>query len=445
MAADFAGTLNGMDYIAGGDTTETSNHVLLVEDSRAINQLLVTYLSKIPNVRVESSDSLAGAGRLIAQKPRRFFCAVLDLNLPDAPDGEVVALVQEAGIPVIVLTGSFDEKLRQRMLRARVVDYVLKRNPAEVEHLSNLVERVFKNQHVKVLVVDDSKSYRAYLVELLRRYRYQVLEAVDGKDALQQIAVHPEIGLIITDYNMPRMDGRELIERIRRNKRREEMAIIGLSDQSRHGTSAMLLKSGANDFLFKRFEVEEFYCRVTQNTEMIGYVRQIRDAATRDFLTKSFNRRHFFELAAPMFENANRGNLRLATAIVDADHFKNINDTHGHDVGDEALKLMARTLERSVRATDIVARYGGEEFVCLSVIKTDADAPILFERIRANMEQAELFENGKRVHITVSIGVTTNPGESLNEMLIRADRALYEAKRSGRNRVVIDTGAKTPA
>ncbi len=417
------------------------NKVLLVEDSRAVNQLLVCFISAISGVDVESTDSLKGAAQLIANDPEQFFCAILDLDLPDAPDGEVVPLVQRAGIPVIVLSGNFDNATREAMLKLRVVDYVLKRNPAEVEYVAYLVERIFENQLVKVLVVDDSVAYRSYLVELLRRYQYQTLEAMDGERALRVLDEHPDIRLIITDFNMPKMDGRELIERIRRTKRREEIAIIGLSDQTKRDTPAMLLKCGANDFLLKRFEVEEFYCRVTQNTSMIGYVQQIREAATRDFLTRSYNRRHFFELAAPMYKKAKCGDIKLAAAIIDADHFKKINDSFGHSAGDEALKTMANTLVGTVRSSDIVARYGGEEFVCLTIVRNQTEAEILYERVRANLASAELYEKGERIRITASIGVATDLCGSLPDMLNRADQAVYKAKELGRNRVFISTGS----
>ena len=262
------------------------------------------------------------------------------------------------------------------------------------------------------------------------------MTASNGKEALEVLEQHDDISLVITDYNMPEMNGLELIDAIRRDYRREDLAIIGVTDVSKAGLSVLLLKSGANDFLSKPFEIEEFYCRVTQNTNMISYVREIRDLATRDYLTKVYNRRHLYDVGEVLYANAKRGNVILAAAMVDADHFKAINDTYGHHIGDQALIALANALTLSLRNSDIVARYGGEEFACLAVIKKEDDAVLAFERVRKEVEDIELYSDGKRVRITVSIGVTTNLSSSLDEMLQRADAAVYEAKNSGRNRVV---------
>lgn len=411
--------------------------VLVVEDSRSVRQLLCGLIDEIKGVRAQAAGTRAEAAHWLSIDPRRFFCAVLDLNLPDAPEGEIVDLVRAYGIPVIVLTGSVDQSLREAMLAKQVIDYVIKSHATEIAHVADLVGRLHQNQSTKVLIVDDSASFRAYLGALLAQYRYQVLTAGDGREALEVLADHPDTALVITDYHMPRMSGLELILELRRRHRREELAIIGLSDASRKGLSALMLRSGANDFLTKPFEVEEFYCRVTQNTNMIAYVRQIRDAATHDFLTKAYNRHHLYELGQHLYASAQRGHVHLAEAMIDVDHFKRINDTWGHQVGDEALRQIARALQNTVRDTDIVARYGGEEFVCLAVQTPDEGGTALFERLRIALENIAFAVDGEPVPIAASIGVTLSLETSLEAMLNRADAALYQAKSGGRNRVVV--------
>jgi len=169
---------------------------------------------------------------------------------------------------------------------------------------------------------------------------------------------------------------------------------------------------------------------------MIGYVRQIREAATRDFLTGLYNRRHIFEVGHVFYSNACRGNVAMATALIDADHFKRINDSHGHQVGDQALRAIANAIQNTLRTGDLVGRYGGEEIVCLTLIKQPQDAPIAFERVREAVESIQLRAGGVRVPITVSVGVTTDRCTSLEQMIRRADEAVYQAKQAGRNRVV---------
>jgi len=122
--------------------------------------------------------------------------------------------------------------------------------------------------------------------------------------------------------------------------------------------------------------------------------------------------------------------------VVDPDHFKRINDGHGHQVGDQALKEIARAIQKTLRTGDLIGRYGGEEFVCLTLIKRPQDAPIAFERVRRAVESINLRADGVRVPITVSVGVTIDRCASLEQMIRRANEAVYQAKEAGRNRVV---------
>ncbi len=436
MATTNSSAIPRLKRLQGRNNKDGQNTVLVVEDSKSILSLLCAYLDRLEGINVISATSMAEAEALLTEHGQQIFCAVLDLNLPDAPNGEVVDLVQGHGIPVVVLTGSVDESLRKMMLEKNIVKYVVKRHTTELENVTYIVGRIFENQDIKILIVDDSPSFRSYLISLLDTYRYSTLTAGNGKEALKVLKQHPDISLVITDYNMPEMNGLELIEAIRLDYRREELAVIGVTDVTKPGVSVRLLQSGANDFLSKPFEIEELYCRVTQNTNMIGYVREIRDLATRDYLTKVYNRRHLFDMGEVLYANAKRGNVILAAALIDADHFKAINDTYGHHIGDQALIALAGALTSSLRTSDIVSRYGGEEFACLAIIKKEDDAVLTFERARKRVEDIELYVEGERVRIAVSIGVTTKLAGSLDEMLQLADSAVYEAKNNGRNRVV---------
>lgn len=410
--------------------------VLVVDDSRAIQSLLCTHLQVMGIRAVECAGTLAQTRVRLTDRPERFFVAVLDLNLPDAPDGEVVDFVQRYSIPIIVLTGNLNDQLRHQMLRRELVDYVLKRNTSEIEYVAELVAQFRDNPSRKVLLVEDDVGFRDYLKRLLSVHRYELLEAENGRQGLQLLQEHPDIQLIITDYNMPEMRGDQLIEQVRQSYKREELAIIGISTPVNPQVSVRLLKAGANDFINKPFEVEEFYCRVNLNLAMITRIRQIFDAATRDFLTGLYNRRQLFELGQSLYANARRGQYTLAAAMVDADHFKRVNDIHGHQMGDAALVWLAKTMQQCMRESDLVARFGGEEFVILAVGTTRADAITAFERLRVAIEAMEIPLDQGVLNITVSIGVTLELSDSLEKMLGKADEALYQAKHSGRNRVV---------
>jgi diguanylate cyclase (GGDEF)-like protein len=235
---------------------------------------------------------------------------------------------------------------------------------------------------------------------------------------------------------MPEMDGLELVRQIRRQHRREDLAIIALSDHGRPDLSAAMLKAGANDYLNKHFQAEEFYCRVVQNTNMVHYVRELHDMANRDYLTRLHNRRHLFQAAEARYQAVREQGGTLAVAMIDADHFKCINDQHGHAAGDEALKRIARVLRRNMARDDIVARYGGEEFVCVVALDVAHGARQRFESLRAAIAAIELEWAGAPIAITVSIGFTTQLGTSLTAMIDLADQAVFHAKAEGRNRVI---------
>ena len=418
------------------ESHDAQQSILIIDDDSAARALLAEYIEQIGGFDLEAAGSHAEAVLLLEQDPRRFFCAVVNYHLPDAPHGEVVQSLGAAGLSSIVLTDSTDARVIDKLRGQHIVDYVLKNGVHQIEHVAYLIGRLRENRAKKILVVDDSRSYRAYLAALLDRYFYSTFQAADGVEAMEVLAAHPDLTLVITDINMPRLDGFGLIAEIRQRYRREDLAIIGVSDSSQAGMSARILKTGGNDFLPKQFEQEEFYCRVTQNTNMIGYVRQIRDSANVDFLTGVYNRRHLFDIGGKLYANARRGNINLAASLIDADHFKSINDTHGHQVGDLALQAIARRLTDTLRTGDVVARYGGEEFVCLAVVKQPGDAALVFERVRRDIEHLCLEIGGTRIPITASLGVTTVLDENFEAMLRRADEAVYLAKKGGRNRVV---------
>lgn len=410
--------------------------VLLVEDSRSVRAMLGGYIRRLENVTLAEAATLAEAKALLDARSSPYFCAILDLTLPDASGGAVVDLVRSYGVPIIVLSGSVDESIRTAVRERRVIDYMVKDGAASLEDVAYLIGRLRQNREMRVLVVDDSASYRHHLCTLLKQYCFPVSVATDGTEALRVLAETPDVALVLTDVNMPGMDGLELVRRIRTRHHRENLAIIGLSDAMRMDIAIAMLKAGANDFLNKQFQPEEFYCRVVQNINMIGYMRELRDLANRDYLTRLYNRRYLFEIGERKFADARKAGHPLAVGVIDADHFKKVNDTYGHTMGDTVLKRIADTMRQTMARGDIVSRYGGEEFVCVMNVAGAPEAFSMFEQLRLAIQALELECEGIKVPVTVSIGFTCADAESLPKLIDLADQALYEAKTSGRNRVI---------
>ena len=415
----------------------SAQRILVVEDNKAVAKLISSRITQELKFITEVAHSYEEA-RTILDEDANFFIAILDLNLPDAPDGEIVDLVISKEIPAIVLTGTLDDDLRQRILSKNVVDYIVKEGMHAIDYVIHLIKRLRNNQKIKALVVDDTATFRHLITRLLELHKYNVITANDGIDALEKLKQHTDIKLILTDYEMPNMNGFELVLALRKDFTKDMMAIIGLSANTTETLSAQFLKKGANDFLSKPFLNEEFYCRVTQNVEIIELIHEIREASIRDYLTGLYNRRYLYDIGNNIHSNALRDNLSIAVGMVDIDFFKKINDTYGHDIGDIALKHVAGLLTKHVRDTDLVSRCGGEEF-CVILTNVDRQrALLIFGKIRKMIEKSVIHADEHTIKMTTSIGVCTSLKKSLESMIKKADEMLYAAKEGGRNRVVID-------
>jgi CheY-like chemotaxis protein len=253
-------------------------YVLVVEDSAAFSKLICNEVRKRGFVP-QAARSYAEAKSTILERPGLFFAALLDLSLPDAPDGEIVDLVTGYQIPSIVLTGMFDPEVRHLMEDKPIVDFVLKQGIEDIRYALETLERIRKNRRISVLVVDDSRTARAMLRLCLESQLFCVVEAEDGKAALARIRENPAIKMAITDYNMPGMDGFELTRTLRKHHTKEELAVIAVSSSSKPEISSRFLKYGANDFLAKPYTKEELISRVHLNLGMIEAIAAQKAAA----------------------------------------------------------------------------------------------------------------------------------------------------------------------
>lgn len=415
------------------------NKILVVEDSSLVTKVIRHVIAADPTVEPYYADSFARARELYAEIQDDLFAALVDLSLPDAPDGEVVDYMLELGVPTIVLTGSFEEERREELLNKGIVDYVTKEGRYSYTYALNMVARLRKNQQVKVLVVDDSATSRGFIADLLRRQMFQVLEAADGPHAIRTVLEHPDIKLLITDFNMPGMDGCELVQTLRGQYDKTDMIIIGLSGAGSGSLSAKFIKNGANDFLAKPFLHEEFFCRIMRNVESLELVERIHAATATDALTGIHSRRWLFEQGELLWQQARDKSLPLAAAVLNLDHFKLINNRAGHRGGDQVLVNVARLLTDNLLRF-AVARSGSDEFTLLLPGLDNAKAVAFTDRLRELVAAESLLPGATPLTVTCSAGVCAQPCNSFDELLSRADRALHKAKAAGRNRVVGDGG-----
>ena len=409
-----------------------TRRILIIEDTPTIARVQKHIAQKV-GYEADIAGSLAEAKELISK--HSFFCAVVDFILPDAPNGEAVPCTIEADIPTIVMTGNLDETTRNIVEKHPIIDYITKENKQAYQYLEKQLARLPRNEQILVLVVDDSAATRHHICNLLTRHKYQTLEAVDGVDALKVLAENPKISVIITDNEMPNMNGDELCVEIRRLYSNDEKAIIGISALDTLHLSTRFLKSGADDYLRKPFNNEEFYCRLSQNVDMLENIKTIRLQANTDYLTKLPNRRYFFGEANSHLKAAKVSDTSVSLAMIDVDHFKSINDNYGHDAGDDVLKGLSQCMAKYFE-DNLVGRFGGEEFAVYFADKYPQESLQRLEKFRLFVEKHSPEFSKDHIKFTLSIGFHNGPVYSLDELIKQADLKLYQAKDTGRNKLV---------
>lgn len=412
--------------------------IFLIEDSLALGLLLKGRIEAETATTVQWFKTQAeAADALSRQRPS---LAVSGLNLPDAPDGEIVDLLESWDVPTILFTATLNRKVRERFASANIIDYFVKDAPDTVDQIVRTIVRLAENSAIAVLVVDDMESSRSSLVELLRQQNFRTFEACSGAQALELLDAHDDIELVITDYFMPDMDGHELTRHIRARHAPDRLRVIGISASSDPFLSASFLKAGASDFVYRPYIVEEVKCRIESNIETLNQIKRLRFLAERDPLTGLYNRRAFFERADGELERLRLNDGQGSVAILDIDHFKKVNDTYGHDTGDRVIKAVAGVLNAMVdRGNAITARFGGEEFLILFTDIDSDEVQARCEQMRQMMADLAIPYEDTALSVTVSIGVALiQHQEGMDNNLNAADQMLYMAKNSGRNRVLSD-------
>ncbi len=412
--------------------------ILIVEDSEMVMKVLRHLTAQYPQYLALFATSMAQAQEIISQEQGGVFAALVDLNLPDAPSGEVVDYVLSQKIPTIVLTGSYDEKKREQLFNKGIVDYVTKEGRYAYNKAVAMIERLEKNQHIKVLVVDDSDMSRKHVSNLFRRHLFQVVEAKDGIDAIQVFLENPDIKLLMTDYNMPRMDGFELVRNLRYKYDKTDLIMIGVSGESSEALSAKFIKHGANDFLRKPFLPEEFYCRVIHNIESLELIEKITYNAQRDHLTGLFHRPYFFNAAREIYRNAQEKSLPLACAVINVDKFSLINQHYGSAWGDIALKKIAASLQ-SMLGRFLLARADSDDFYVLMAGLDNEKAVALLDKVKQLLAAESFVIDGENKHFYFSAGVTNNLQSSIDQQIALATKYMRRAKDAG-GQMIVDDG-----
>ena len=420
-----------MDYILKGYGMK----ILIIEDDKFYAKNLQKEIKKELSYETDVVNSLKELKALDLDKYDMF---ISDIFMENYDENYIEKNILPLKKPLILITAFPDKVLKEKISKLNPIDFIVKTNSNKFDYIIDKLKILNYIENKKCLIVDDSKT--ATLINMLslkKHYNFSnIITAKDGVEGLEKLKENKDIKLILTDYEMPNMDGAGFIKNVRKKYNLDEKIIIAISSNSNKDTSTKLLKAGANDFLTKPFNDEELICRCDNTLKISLLLDEVRELAYKDTLSGLYNRRYFFDVANKMFLTSLRENKPITIIMFDIDHFKKINDNYGHQIGDVVIQKTSEILKTNIRKNDIACRYGGEEFVIFLYDCNIDDGYDIAEKIRQKVESQELHIEDKTIKYTISAGVS-NKGNSIEEMIKNADEMLYKAKET-RNCVVKD-------
>ncbi len=377
----------------------------------------------------------------LAVRRQRPGALIIDTAFPAGPlagTQALAALHQEISppLPTIFLSGRNDFDARLGAVKAGGGAYFLK--PASpmalISALDDLTLQRPRDPY-RVLIVDDQSETADYHAILLQEAGIQTRHISDPTLLLDTLAeFQPD--LLLTDMYQPDCSGRDLAQLIRQLPNYVGLPIIYLSSETDKRKQFSAMRVGAEGFLVKPVAAEELIAAVVIRAERM---RTLRSLMARDSLSGLFNHSTTTQLLEQSLALANRRNAELCFVMIDIDHFKSVNDTHGHPVGDQVIVALARILQQRVRHSDVVGRYGGEEFAVILQDASPERAFVLLEDLRLAFSRVVFTSLQGNFSCTFSAGIASSQHHhDLTGLREAADQALYSAKRQGRNRVMID-------
>jgi len=451
--------------------------VLVVDDVAANVRLLEARLSA---EYFDVITAMSGKEALAICERAECDLVLLDVMMPDMDGFEVCRRLKSNPathhIPVVMVTALDQPSDKVRGLEAGADDFLTKpigelaliarvRSLARLKMVTDeLRMRVLTSREIgieapereavsdtgrngRVLIVDDRQgSYERIAAMLAKEHEVEI--EPDPNQALFH-AADGNYDLLIVSLGLESYDALRLCSQIRSLDRTRNLPILAITEPDNNARMLRGLEIGVNDYLFRPIDKNELLARARSQVRKRRYTERLRDnvqlsieMAITDALTGLFNRRYMESHLGTLIEQATARGKPLSALVLDIDFFKSINDSHGHDAGDDVLRDFALRIKRSIRGIDLACRYGGEEFVIVMPETDMAVAAMVAERLRRRIaaEPFAIQQGTGEVAVTISIGVAGLRGkdDSAASLLKRADQALYRAKRDGRNRVVPD-------
>lgn len=459
-----------------------SARVLVVDDILPNVKLLEAKLACEYYDVVSATSGAEALEKIESDKPD---IVLLDVMMPGMDGFEVCSRIKDnpewSHIPVVMVTALTDVEDKIRGLEAGADDFLSKpindtALMARVRSLARLKMaldewRIRENaanqfgvvsekinimnepvEGARVLLVEDREYEKKKIIDALAGDLNIVMHAESGMRAMELVS-QQDFDVLMVSLGLEQEDGLRLCSHLRSNERSRSVPIVMVAREDDMPRVAHGLEMGAHDYVMRPIEKNELIARVRTQIRRKRFQERLRSTyeislsmALTDSLTGLYNRRYLEVHMEKLIESNAKSNKALAVIMMDIDHFKSVNDTYGHNVGDEVLKVFADRLKDNLRSFDLVARLGGEEFVAILPDVSPERAYMVAERLRRSIadEAVPCAVDGGELKITTSIGaaIINNGGHSIPAVLERADKCLYEAKNSGRNCTVFEKKGK---
>ncbi len=416
------------------------NRILVCDDSDFVRKMIKRELESSYELEV-FQDGVEAYEFL--QNDSDFDFAIIDGEMPRMNGWELIKKIKQKpemeNLPVVILTASEDEYFQNSAFDYGAFDYLKK--PFKSGELYKYLNDFFKgdiNRGV-VLVVEDSKLQNHTISQQLKLKHLKPVSVYSGEEAIEVLLKGENVDTILLDLHLTGASGFQIAKALKKDSRFEYLPIIGItasSDKTKTEVMEKAFLSGVDDFISKPYNLVEFYARIMANVNRGKLVKRLKEESELDYLTKLYNRRTLFKILEHLFSSSVRYKNELSFLMIDIDHFKVVNDTYGHFIGDEVLKEVAELINSSIRQADVAGRFGGEEF-CVVMPHTGLEnACVAADKLRRAVESRTINIRDLNINITISAGVTSlDFNEKIESFIKRADDALYKAKESGRNRV----------
>lgn len=423
---------------AAAEEANGGRMVYICDDEALVLEQLANQLACFGYDAVTFTDPKALRDAVLMRRPD---AVIMDIHFPagDVDGTEILATLQQEAvkaIPAIFLSARDDFGARLAAVQSGGEAYFHK--PARpIDLVAALDDLTHQQQHepYRILIVDDEPeiaSYHSIILQEAGMVTYQIGEPRRVLEVLKEF--RPD--MVLMDMYMPECNGRDLAKVVRQVPDYVGLPIVYLSSETDKQKQFSAMRIGAEGFLTKPVVPEDLVSAVVIRAERM---RTLRSLMARDSLTGLFNHTTTTQLLENAIATAKRGGGTLCFVMIDIDRFKSVNDTHGHPVGDQVILALSRVLQQRLRNSDVVGRYGGEEFaIILEDVPVDRAARLVND-LRTDFSRVVFHSAGGEFHCTFSAGIACYPAHRRLELLREAaDKALYEAKRSGRNCVVVD-------